>query len=313
MLKQDRKETEATEPTPAESHQRSYLPIREIVTATDFLPVSRLALDYAALFATRFLAKLTIFHSFEYGPYGKTVEIVEKVPCLERRDAEARTKALSSGLKTAGVDASWSIEEGEVPFTVLSAVKSLHADLLVIGTQGIHRGLSHLVLGSNTEAILLNSTCPTLTIGPHVHGGVEPSGGFSKVRCLVDFSSEAAMVAMYAHDLATAFDCPVELEHFDARLGICTSEEIRQKADQFCRTVRNLGITVPPEWLSAGVRASRTVQLKPAFPGASDVTSLLVLGATRQKLLQRHLHASLPYKVLAEAVCPVLSVPFATL
>lgn len=115
MQKRDGIKSEAGGSTPPEMCERDHLPIREILAATDFLPVSRLALDYAAMFATRFTAKLTVFHSFEYGPYGKTVEIVDRVPCLERRDAEARTKAFCSGLKNAGVDASWSVEEGQVP------------------------------------------------------------------------------------------------------------------------------------------------------------------------------------------------------
>jgi len=90
-----------------------------------------------------------------------------------------------------------------------STARAGKADLIVLGTHGVHRGMNHLVLGSNTERILLSSCVPTLTVGRHVMGGVDLDLQFRELLYISDFSPEAAAAASFALVLSQDFAAPI--------------------------------------------------------------------------------------------------------
>ena len=51
----------------------------------------------------------------------------------------------------------------QLPKSILATVREVGADLIVMATHGRSR-LPHLLLGSVTEAVVRNATCPVLTI-----------------------------------------------------------------------------------------------------------------------------------------------------
>lgn len=134
-----------------------------------------MALDYAVVLASKLGAQLVIVNAFELNPVANNVENVEHILSRFRRDAETRLHAFVGGSNSASVPAILALIEGTAPNTILDAVDKYKADLHVLGTQGVYRGLGHLPIGSNTEALILRSTCATLTIGPHVLAGVDPN------------------------------------------------------------------------------------------------------------------------------------------
>lgn len=71
--------------------------MKSTVFAIDFLESSRLALDYAAAFAHRFDAMLTITHAFELKPEAEEVELMSHGPCLSRQNAQIRLDTFASG------------------------------------------------------------------------------------------------------------------------------------------------------------------------------------------------------------------------
>jgi universal stress protein family protein len=54
----------------------------------------------------------------------------------------------------------------------LRSAEENSCDLLVIGTQGIYRGVRHIVIGSDSEKVLLSTHCPELAIGKHMMAGI---------------------------------------------------------------------------------------------------------------------------------------------
>jgi nucleotide-binding universal stress UspA family protein len=172
---------------------------------------SRLALDYALFGAHHLGAKLVIVNAFELGPEASNVEIVDQVPSRTRKDAAARLQAFVAGSNCAGVSTDSALVEGPVPAAVLDAVTKFKADLLVMGTQGVHRGIGHLLIGSNTEALMLRSPCPTLTIGPHVLAGVNLDGRFKKVVYISNFRTASAAAAPFALQLSQMLASSIEI------------------------------------------------------------------------------------------------------
>jgi nucleotide-binding universal stress UspA family protein len=187
--------------------------IRTILLATDFLPISRLALDYATAFAHPFDARLVIVNVFELDPVAQNVELVDHMPSRTRRTSEARLAAFTSDVIRRGISADSLLVEGIVSEAILATAAKINADLLVLGTQGVHRALDHFIFGSNTEALMLSTPCPTVTIGPHVHGGFGLELGFRRIICISDLTSASAVAGNTAQILARSLGCEIDFYH----------------------------------------------------------------------------------------------------
>ena len=282
--------------------------IQAVLLATDFLQSSRLALDYAAAFARRFHSKLVVLNAFEFGRHGMTVEQVDHVPCRRRREAEARLHAFTAGLDDLAASAKWAVVEGPVQSAILNGVLAHKADLLVLGTQGVHRGISHLLIGSNTEGLMLTSPCPTLTIGPHVHGGVDPQLGFSRILYLSDFTVASAKAVAFAYGLAHRLGTAVEIYQVQPDYVLKDKKQVQNLAEEYCAALTLLLPNVEQRWCAPDFQISRIVSADEMLGRAMDTSALMVLGVQPASYLRRHVHTSLPYCLLAEAACPILTV-----
>jgi len=143
------------------------LEIKRILVATDFLENSRLALDYATAFAHHFKATVILLHAVELSPPAEEAEMVTATPCLSRIAAEERLEAFAGGLRRTGLEVKTLVEDGTPCQVILNAVKAHSPDLLVLGVHGNHRGVGHLLIGSNTEKISFDGILPHTSIGAH--------------------------------------------------------------------------------------------------------------------------------------------------
>jgi nucleotide-binding universal stress UspA family protein len=84
---------------------------------------------------------------------------LDHLPSRERRDAE---ELLATFVRDAGVNNVLTevvVIESFVTTAISKTLTERSTDLLVIGTEGTHEGIVHLLLGSNTEALMLGSLC----------------------------------------------------------------------------------------------------------------------------------------------------------
>lgn len=283
--------------------------INTILMTTDFMQSSRLALDYAVFLTHRLDAHLVIIHAIELGPEASNVEIVNKVPSRTRKDAAARLQAFVEGSNRAGVSADSVIVDGPVPDAVVAAVNKFSADLLVMGTQGIHRGLGHLLVGSNTEALMLRSPCPTLTVGPHVLAGIGLDSRFKKVVYISNFRPEAAAAAPFALQLNQFLGAGIEIYQ------VVRDKEQKEKSGQlqamiydYCKRLQSFRPNIKDEWCDPAFEMERIISPEQVLEKSLDPSVLMVVGATETATLNRHLFTSYPYRLLANAACPILTV-----
>jgi nucleotide-binding universal stress UspA family protein len=283
--------------------------IRTILVATDFLQSSRLALDYAVLLAHQLGAKLFIVNAFELGPEASTVEEVDRIPSRTRKDAAARLQAFANGTNRAGVPATAMLVEGVVPDAIIKAVDKCKADLLVLGTQGVHRGLGHLLIGSNTEALMLRCPCPTLTIGPHVPGGVDIEGHFQKVVYISNFKRASVAAVPFALRLSRFLKTSFEVFHVvkDMDDGQKT-EQVKAVVAEYCSQLRSAAPELSELWCNPEFHMDRLISPEKVLQLSLDSTLLMVVGTHGAPLLERHLRTSYPYRLLANAACPIISV-----
>ncbi len=284
-------------------------PVRRVLYATDFLESSRLALDYAVAFAYHYGATLVMVHAIELSQAAREAEMISVRPSVSRRAAMDRLEALASKVRRAGVSVELDLGDGEPCQVILESARRHQADLLVIGTHGMHKGLDHLVIGSNTEKILLAAHCPTLTIGRYVLGGIDLNMKFSEILYISDFTPEAAAAAPYALALGRDFGAPVELCQMLPEIAEDNPVLRDELIKQYCDAIRPVLPTEHENWCKPAYQLKRSLVAEQVLERAkSDPGSLIVLGVKTQSHLGRHLHTSLAYELLVRSTCPLLTV-----
>ena len=280
-----------------------------ILLATDFLESSRLALDYAVAFAGRFHATLVMLHVLELTQAAREVEAETSRPSLMRRVAEERLELLAAGVRRLGFTVEAIVEDGIPCQVILQAVDKHRADLLVLGVHGVHRGLEHLLIGSNTEKILLSATCPTLTVGAHVLSGVGIQLQADEIIYFYDFTAESNAAAPYAAFLSEKLDAPMEVCEL-LPVAAENNELIREKLkDDYSKMMKQLIDVHDSKRFKSAHQLKIGKELDQVISIAqSHNAGLIVLGVRPASQLGRHLHTSFAYHLLATATCPVFSV-----
>jgi nucleotide-binding universal stress UspA family protein len=283
--------------------------IRRIVFATDFLESSRLALDYAVAFAHSYRATLVIVHAFELPAEAEEVELLGRRPSASRQHAQRRLEAFASGVRRSGIPVEVTLREGEPCAAVLGSAVENHADLLVLGTHGVHRGLEHLVIGSNAEKILLSAQCPTLTVGKHVMAGIDLELSFNDILFVSDLSEEAAAAAAYAWAVAGDLGIGVTTLQIVPEGDGHNPEVRKRRAEQFCSALAIEASIAANDWCTPEYHLDRTVSAEEVIRLAERcVNSLLVLGVRAKSRVERHLHTSFAYELVVRAGCPIMSI-----
>jgi len=285
------------------------LKIARILFATDFLESSRLALDYAVAFAHHFKSTVTLLHAVELSPPAQEAEVVTARPCVSRMAAKERLDNFAAGLRRTGLEVETLVEDGTPCQVILDAVKSQSPDLLVLGVHGVHRGVGHLLIGSNTEKILLTVSCPTLTVGAHVLAGIDLRIKLNQIVYCTDFTPEAAAAAPYALLFGREFNVPVEVCHLAPSPSQHDSESIQKLAENYCDALRSTLPDTAGDWCTPTFHLKHGLDLDQILTRVETETAgLIVLGVRAESQLGRHLHTSFAYQLLTKAVCPVLSI-----
>jgi nucleotide-binding universal stress UspA family protein len=287
---------------------KGHFPAKTILFATDFLESSRLALDYAVALAHHDHARLLLVHVFHRPQAAIEAEALDG-PSISRLSCESRLAAFANGACRVGVEAEWRLLEGWMPDTLMEQVQEIRPDLLVLGTHGIYRGLGHMLLGSNAEAMLLSAPCPTITVGRHVPGGIGPESSPEHILYVTDFTPESAAAAPYAVALSHDFHARLDICHLLSNGSGHHQEAHHQLAEQYCDAVRQYvpgaesAWCVPGEQLEHGATKHEILQRT-----RSDAAGLIVLGVHSESQFARHMHASFAYELVATAACPVFTI-----
>lgn len=201
------------------------------------------------------------------------------------------------------------VEDGIPSEVILRAIATHGADMLAIGLHGIHRGLDHFLVGSNTEKILLSASCPTLTVGPHALAGVDLVLHLKEILYFSDFTPAATAAAPYALFLGKKFQVPVDVCQLIPEIAEGNPNLRRKLADEYCEMMR---LVIPEshcDWCLPAFHLDHGLAIEEIVKRAqTQVAGLIVLGVRKQSQLRRHLHASFAYQLLAKASCPVLTI-----
>ena len=137
-----------------------------IVVPIDFSEHSKLALGYAAEIAKLHGARIKLFHVVE-----ETVYPAFYLPMLpsgeavtERliKEGTSRLRGLA-GEAVGSIECEVHLESGRAVSKIVDFAQREGGDLIVIASHGL-TGLSHMLLGSVTESVVRQASCPVLTV-----------------------------------------------------------------------------------------------------------------------------------------------------
>ncbi len=139
--------------------------LKKILCPVDHSECSYLALKYAISLALKDKAKLYLMHVVDTRSYD--TEIYKFSPYqLQELDVSKIREDLMKSLPEGTLDVLEveTIVVKGVPFQeIISTVKEIGADIIVIGTHG-RTGLSHIMMGSVAEKVVQKASCPVLTV-----------------------------------------------------------------------------------------------------------------------------------------------------
>jgi nucleotide-binding universal stress UspA family protein len=154
---------------PPSVHATPRIPVTfgKILCATDFLPSSRRALEYALDLARQADGSVTVLHALEYMDEDEPCEHVDAQVRDNRRQiiehAHERVRSLVSDESRTWCDIKDVVEIGRAYRLILQRAAAADIDLIAMGAQGLG-GVELMIYGSNTQHVVRQATCPVLTI-----------------------------------------------------------------------------------------------------------------------------------------------------
>ena len=270
--------------------------MKNILVATDFSDASRLSLRYAQALAAHYHSDVYIVNVTGSG-------LFPFLPPEQRenaiREAGAKMRDFLAGSKSSPA---WKqiVRGGEPSDVLYETARELQADLLVLGTTG-RRGLKRFVLGSVAEEIFRAVPCPVLTVGPKA-AGRDARTPMRRILFATDLAPSSLQALPYAMRLAHEHQAALVLMHTAPTAQAAAAAKAQM------------------EELAAGqehsdVRATILVETGPPaatilHAAASTDSDLIVLGIRSGGSWSRvatHAPGPVAYEVIAQAVCPVLT------
>jgi nucleotide-binding universal stress UspA family protein len=288
--------------------------LRNMLYLTDFSEPSEAALPFASAIARGYGAKVYALHVFLPDPYVYTTPELTAA-AIEGLEEAAKASMVRVESSLAGLRHETIVERGiGIWAAVEQAIKDHAIDLIVLGTHG-RTGAEKFLLGSVAEEIFRRSPVPVLTIGPGVRSSTHSGGRFHRVLFATDFTADSVAAAPYALSLAQENQARLVLLHVmrdprprngeeESRFELSVAETIQQLYDTLPKDV---DVNGPPEVaVEYGEPAERIVEA--AKQRHADLIVLGVRGAEGHIGAATHLERATAHKVVAHALCPVLTV-----
>ncbi len=282
--------------------------LKTILVATDFSACSQPALSYAAALARQENGKVFLVHVLAPAP-AYPIPMDAGPLSAEGEAARIRMKQALSTPDMTGIEHDALLEQGEL-WPVLADVLEEHkVDLIMVGTHG-REGLTKLLLGSAAEEVFRRSSCPVITVGPHVTPECLHEGRLRHVVFATDLSPTSLDALPYALKLASQHRAKLTLVHAITSAisdtEFAAARFLQKEVDEAQQQLRKL--------LPAEVEADTLVGVgMPAaiIVGAAETrnASLIVMGLRQQPMFAAtHLPWTTAHRVVCDAHCPVLTV-----
>ena len=278
--------------------------MRSILYATDFSKPSTAALPYALSIARKYGSTLFVVHVVSVSPFPHSSPTIALQAITDQAVREAKTAAKDLGPQLGGIPHEIVLRSGDIWKEIGALVAEKRIDLVVVGTHGRTR-VSKVLMGSVAEKIFRHASCPVLTVGPNVCGEPDSIVDLHNILCPTDFSAESLAAIPYAVSLAQEDQARLYLLH--------VTENPSDKPSEAALTARLTNLVPvgtelscqPKAYVDSGSAPEQILSLAEELG-----VDLIVLGVKRTPRIPggARLAMATSYKVVTEALCPVLTV-----
>ena len=207
--------TESLLPAISEEPSLGNLTVRNILCPVDFPEFSLRALKYAVCLSRYFGSQLYVQNTLETTK-GEFAAVTNDLATHERLHTELN-RAGAEVCRLADLpEVHTLVDEGCAEERILRSIKDHRIDLVVMGTHG-HRGFNRFVLGSVTERIVHEATCPVLVVCRPQKDFVSPEElepvHLKTILVAIDFSPASGHTLAYALRWASEWSGKVILLH----------------------------------------------------------------------------------------------------
>jgi nucleotide-binding universal stress UspA family protein len=139
--------------------------VEKILAPTDLSEISRIGLSYAFDLARGWGAELTVYHvtdAAELANY-KAASLQDLIEKRKNALAQHLTEHFAELLPL--VEVRTKVDVGSAADNIIAEADKSGSDLIVMSTHG-RTGLAHMVMGSVTEHVVRNASCPVFSVHP---------------------------------------------------------------------------------------------------------------------------------------------------
>jgi nucleotide-binding universal stress UspA family protein len=298
-----------------------------ILCPVDFSESSARALSHAAALTRRYDAELEVLHIVPaVGEDSDPVHFDRGTSVWPSRAQVTREiERVMQAAGASGPRARADVRDGRAHEVIAFRARTWPAELLVMGTHG-RSGFNRLLLGSVTEKVLRNVTCPVLTVPPAAPASADASVAFTQIVCAVDFTPSSMKALAHALDLGQQAGGRVSvlyaLEYMEPDAALLPSpfdpchevvlEGQRQQQLLIDRARTRLQAVLarePGTWCDIDPHVVTGRAYKAVLDHARTVQAdLIVMGAQGASGLELMVYGSNTQHVLRAAACPVMTV-----
>lgn len=295
--------------------------LRSILCTVDFSDQSQHAFRWALALAARHQGRLIVLTAVDpllasaaRVRLGADLAKTEMAPALREFIDGAAPKNVVWAPRTDLV-----VTIGDAHEVILETAAREHADLIVMGTQGLG-GFRKLLIGSTTERVLRRTRTPVLVVPMGAAEAVilEPAGArldVGRILAPIDFSATSVAALEWAAVLAQETQVPIVMAHVVSPVAVAPQwRPYVEEADEQRVTEARIRLEELSGRLPAAQPRDIVVSLgRPADEIASIAderhAGLIVMGLTGGQDRAATRPGSIAYRVLTLARVPVLVVP----
>ena len=293
---------------------------RSIVCAVDFSEHSQHALRWAAALAAQYESRLTILTAVD--PL-----LAHAARTRFGLDLVADTEPTMREFAAAALPPSWpwipsyeiKATVGEAADVIRHGAQQQHADLIVLGTQGLG-GVRKFLLGSTTDRLLRHTKTAVLAVPLAEDDGMSWAGdrppfAVKKILAATDFSAPANQAMAVAADLARAHHAALVVAHVVSPVTVperwrayvenVEEQSISQARTRLERLAASISVGLAPDLVVTMGRPADAI----ADLARERAAGLIVLGLVGEHHDPGARPGAIAYRVLCLAHAPVLVVP----
>jgi nucleotide-binding universal stress UspA family protein len=213
--------------------------MKKILVPTDFSEQADNALQVAAAIAAKNGAEIHLLHvldvslggGFGFNTMGEptSTSMMDQVYILQLIDiTKKRLADIAQNLKVApNVNVSAVVQTGHIFGSISVYADEEKFDLIVMGTKGAS-GLKELLVGSNTERVVRNASCPVLSVK-----NVLPDFTIRKMVFASNFESNQLAAVGQLKTMQELFNAHIHLVYINVPNNFVGTRVIRAKANEF--------------------------------------------------------------------------------